>query len=157
MDIDEEGADAETADVATSRAGMIPQLHLHSVNCFGGRLKSHYRVFAAPTNVIQLPDDDDAEEVPQRITGRRGRTLSRRVPSSKVSHSTPALEPVVQRSGDPIQTSVSFADPVSTDNPRRRLLKSLLRLCNSKLQLLRLPHLFHQLPFSLPITSRRTR
>jgi hypothetical protein len=70
-----------------------------------------------PTNVIQLPDDDDDEEVPQRNTGRRGRTLSKKVPASKVSHSTSASEPVVQQLGDPVRTSVSFADPLSTDQP----------------------------------------
>ena len=72
--------------------------------------------FVAP-HVIQLPDDDDDEEVPQKDTGRRGRTLSKRVPASKVSHSTSASEPVVQQHGDPIRTSVSFADPLSTDQP----------------------------------------
>ncbi|XBI07692.1 hypothetical protein VPH35_135554 [Triticum aestivum] len=88
MDIDEEHGDAETADAATSRA--------------------------VPTNVIQLPDDDD-DEVLQRNTGRKSRTSSRRVPASKVSRS--ASEPVVQQLGDPVRTTVSFADPLSTDQP----------------------------------------
>ena len=77
MDIDEERADVETTYMATSRAGMIPQLHLHSVNCFGGRLKSHYRVFAVPTDFIQLTNDNDKDE-PTRSAGRRGRALSKR-------------------------------------------------------------------------------
>ncbi|XBI11375.1 hypothetical protein VPH35_138452 [Triticum aestivum] len=89
MDIDDERGDAEIADAATSRA--------------------------APTNAIQLPDDDDDEEAPQRNTGRRGRTLSRRVPASKVPR--PASEPVVQQLEDPARATVSFADPVSTDQP----------------------------------------
>ena len=37
--------------------------------------------------------------------------------ASKVSHSTSAPELVVQPPGDPIRTSVSFTDPVSTDRP----------------------------------------
>ncbi|XBH64723.1 hypothetical protein VPH35_118431 [Triticum aestivum] len=88
MDVDEECGDAETADAATSRAAL--------------------------TNVIQLPDDDD-EDVPPRDTGRRGRTLSKRTPSARTSRS--ALEPVVQQLGEPVWTSVSFADPLSTDQP----------------------------------------
>ena len=39
------------------------------------------------------------------------------MPASKVSHSTSASEPVIQQLGDPVRTSVSFADPVSTDQP----------------------------------------
>ena len=70
-----------------------------------------------PPNVIEPPDDDDHEEVPQRNTGRRGRSLSKKVPASKVSHSTSASDPVIQQLGDPVRTSVSFADPVSTDHP----------------------------------------
>ena len=68
--------------------------------------------FAAP-NVIQLPDYDDDEKVPQRDTGRKGRTLRKRVPASKASHS--ASEPVAQQLDGLVWTSVSFADPLSTD------------------------------------------
>ena len=67
-----------------------------------------------PTNVIQLPDDDD-DEVPQRSTGIRGRTLSRRVPTSKVPR--PASELVVRQLGDPVRTTVYFANPLSTHQP----------------------------------------
>ena len=71
--------------------------------------------FAAPQNVIELPDDD--EDVPQKTTGRKGRTSSRRVPTRKAPYSTSVPELVIQQSGDPIRASVSFADPVSTDRP----------------------------------------
>ncbi|XBJ00170.1 hypothetical protein VPH35_020114 [Triticum aestivum] len=91
MDIDKEQDDAETVDVATSRI--------------------------APPNVIELPDDDDHEEAPQRSTGRRGRSLSKKVPTSKVSHSTSASEPAIQQLGDLVRTYVSFFDPLSTDQP----------------------------------------
>ena len=74
-------------------------------------------LIVAPPNVIELPDDDDHEDVPRKNTGRRGRTSSKKEPASKVSHSTSALEPIVQQSRDPIRTYVSFADPVSTDQP----------------------------------------
>ena len=39
------------------------------------------------------------------------------MPASRVSHSTSASEPVVQQLGDLVRTSVSFVDPVSTDQP----------------------------------------
>ena len=71
--------------------------------------------FAAPQNVIELPDDD--EDVPQKTTGRKGRTSGRRAPASKVPQSTSVPEPVIQQSRDPISASVSFVDPVSTDRP----------------------------------------
>ena len=73
--------------------------------------------FAVPPNVIELPDDDDHEVEPQKNTGRRSRTLSKKVPASRVSHSTSASEPVVQQLGDLVRTSISFGDPVSTDQP----------------------------------------
>ena len=63
-------------------------------------------------NVIQLPYD---VEVPQRNTWRRGRALSRREPASKVPRL--ASEPVVQQVDDPVWATVSFVDPVSTDQP----------------------------------------
>ncbi|XBI18776.1 hypothetical protein VPH35_060465 [Triticum aestivum] len=88
MDIEEGRGDAETADAATSRA--------------------------VPTNVIQLPDDDD-EDVPPRNTGRRGRALSKRVPANRASHS--ASEPIVQQLKDPVRATVSFPHPLSTDQP----------------------------------------
>jgi hypothetical protein len=66
-----------------------------------------------PTNVIQLPDDD--EEVVQRNAGRRGRASSRRVPARKAPR--PGSEPVVQQLDDPVWGTVSFADPLLTDQP----------------------------------------
>ena len=47
---------------------------------------------------------------PQKNTGWGGNTLSKRTSRS-------ALEPVVQQLGEPVWTSVSFADPLSTDQP----------------------------------------
>ncbi|XBI12103.1 hypothetical protein VPH35_139019 [Triticum aestivum] len=91
MDIYKDQDDEETENAATSRA--------------------------AQPNVIELPDDDDHEGVPQRNTGRRGRTLGKKVPASKASHSTPASDPVVPQHGDPVRASVSFVDPVSTAQP----------------------------------------
>ena len=73
-------------------------------------------MFGATTNVIQLPDDDDDDEdVPPRNTGRRGRTLSKSVPGAR----TPrwASDPVVQQLNDQVRASVSFANPLSTDQP----------------------------------------
>ena len=67
-----------------------------------------------PTNVIQLPDDDD-EDVPQRSTWRRGGALSRRVPSSKAPR--PTSEPIVQQLDDPVRATFSFVDPRSTGRP----------------------------------------
>ena len=87
---------------------------MRSVNELFGRLKLHCRVFAAPTNIIQLPDDDD-EDVPLKNTGRRGRTFSRRVPGARMPRSS--SEPVVQQLNDPVRASVFFANSLSTDRP----------------------------------------
>ena len=35
----------------------------------------------------------------------------------QVPQSTPALEAVVERSGDPVRTNITFADPLTTDRP----------------------------------------
>ncbi|XBI10014.1 hypothetical protein VPH35_137418 [Triticum aestivum] len=66
------------------------------------------------TNIIQLQDDDD-EDVPQRSTGRRGRALSKKAPASRASR--PASERIVQQLDDPVWATVSFVDPLSTDQP----------------------------------------
>ena len=71
--------------------------------------------FASPPNAIDLPDDD--EDMPQKTTGRKGRTSSRRVPASKVPQSTSAPETVIQQSGDLIWAYVSFANHLLTDRP----------------------------------------
>ena len=71
--------------------------------------------FAALQNVIELPDNDD--DMPQKPTGRRGRTSGRRVPANKTLQTTPVLEPVIQESGDLNRASVTFADPASTERP----------------------------------------
>ena len=59
MEVDDEQADVDTADMATSLAGMTLRICLCLVNCISGRLESHFRVTAAPADVIQLPDDDE--------------------------------------------------------------------------------------------------
>ena len=69
----------------------------------------------APRDVIELPDDN--EEVPLKDTGRRGSASSRRTATGQGPQSTSAPEMVVQRSGDPTQANVSFANPVLTDRP----------------------------------------
>ena len=73
--------------------------------------------FAAPPNVIELPDDN--EEVPLKNTGRRGRASGRRTVISQEPQSTLASGAVVPRSGDPARANVSFANPLSTDHPSR--------------------------------------
>lgn len=70
---------------------------------------------AAPRDIIELPDDE--EEVPLRERRRRGRASSGKTPEGQVPQSTPVLKTVVQRSGDPAQTNVTFANPLPTDRP----------------------------------------
>ena len=62
-----------------------------------------------------LPDEE--EEVPLRERRRRGKASSRKVPEVQVPQSTMVLETVVERSGDPARTNVTFANPLSTDRP----------------------------------------
>ena len=64
-----------------------------------------------------LPDDDDEEEVPlQERRRRRGGGSSRRKLEVQVPQSTPVLEAVVERFGDPVRTNVTFASPLTTDH-----------------------------------------
>ena len=119
MEIDDEQADADTADMATSQAGMRLQTCSRFINCCGGLLESHYRVLAVPSDVIQLPNDDE-DEPPKnaRGSGRASsisRGLSKRMPSSRTSH--PPTEPVVQELGGSSQIGVSFVVPLSTAQP----------------------------------------
>lgn len=108
--------DEEMEDAATSKAGMTPViLSLLCQSCSRSTELLAVDSFAASQNVIELPDDD--EDVPQKPTGRRSRTLGRRVPASKTPQTTPALEPVIQQSGDLNRASVTFADPVSSVRP----------------------------------------
>ena len=71
--------------------------------------------FAAPPNVIELPDDD--KDVPLRPTGRRSRTLTRKTSTSKTPQSMPVTEPVIQQSGDANRASVTFVVPLSIAQP----------------------------------------
>ena len=64
--------------------------------------------FAAPPNVIELPDDD--EDVPLRP--RKKKAIA-----SKTSQSGPVAERVVQQLEDASKVSVTFADPVSSARP----------------------------------------
>ena len=48
---------------------------------------------------------------------RRGKGSSGRSPEVQVPQSTLVLETVVERSGDPVRTNVTFADPLTTDHP----------------------------------------
>ena len=70
---------------------------------------------AAPLDVIELPGDD--EEVPMRERSRRGEASSGRTTEGQVPQSTSVPEMVVQRSRDPAQTNVTFANLLSTDRP----------------------------------------
>ena len=64
--------------------------------------------FAAPSNVIELPDDDG--DVPLRP--RKKKAIA-----SKTSQPEPATERVVQRPEDVSKVSVTFADPVLSARP----------------------------------------
>ena len=62
-----------------------------------------------------LPDEE--EEAPLQERRRKGGSSSRRRLEVQVPQSTPALEAVVERSGEPVRTSVTFANPLTTDRP----------------------------------------
>nr|XP_020168418.1 serine/arginine repetitive matrix protein 1-like [Aegilops tauschii subsp. strangulata] len=69
----------------------------------------------APPNVIELPDDD--EDAPLKHTEGRSRTLSKNASTNKTPQSTPATEPVIQRSEDINRASVTFVVPLSSAQP----------------------------------------
>ena len=68
-------------------------------------------LFAAPPNVIDLPDDD--EDVPLRPQGRRNRKAS----AGKMPQSTSATETAIQEGGNVNRTSVTFAVPLMSAQP----------------------------------------
>ena len=68
-------------------------------------------LFAAPSHVIDLPDDD--EDVPLRSQGRRNRKAS----AGKTPKSASATETVIQEVGNANRTSVSFAVPLTSAQP----------------------------------------
>ena len=70
---------------------------------------------AAPRDIIELSNDE--EEVPLIERRRRGRASSGKAPEGQVRQSRPVLETVVERSRDLTRTSVTFANPLSTDRP----------------------------------------
>lgn len=88
MDVDKTTRDEETYDAASSRAAL--------------------------RDIVVLPDDEEEEMPPKE---RKGKGSSRRVPEVQVSQSTPVLEAVVERTGDPVRTNITFADPLTTDRP----------------------------------------
>ena len=61
-----------------------------------------------------LPDDDE-EEAPLQERRKKSGSSSRRMLEIQVPQSTPALEAVVERSGEPVRTNVTFASPLTTD------------------------------------------
>ena len=63
-----------------------------------------------------LPDDDE-EEAPLRERRKKCRGSSRRRLEIQVPQSTPALEAVVECSGDPVRTNITFTNPLTTDCP----------------------------------------
>ena len=86
-------------------------------------------LFAAPPNIIELPDDD--EDVSLRP--KRNKKASAR----KTSQSEPAAEPVAQQLEDVSRASVTFADPVSSVCPTSStvpVLPSTVQLHASELQ-----------------------
>ena len=61
-----------------------------------------------------LPDDE--EEEPLQGSRKRSGSSGRRRLEVQVPQSTLALEAVVDHSGEPVRTSVTFASPLTTDH-----------------------------------------
>ena len=78
--------------------------------------------FAAPPNVIELPDDD--EDVPLRPR------KSKKTTAGRISRSEPATEPTVQQPKDAGRASVTFVVPVSSE----RLAPSTVLVFSSAIQ-----------------------
>ena len=66
-------------------------------------------LFAAPLNVIELPDDNED------VVPRPGR--SKKAAAGKISQSELATEPTVQQPEDAGRASVTFDVPVSSERP----------------------------------------
>ena len=60
---------------------------------------------------------DDKEEAPLQEKRKRSGSSGRRRLEVQVPQSMPALEAVVERSGEPVWTSITFASPLTTDRP----------------------------------------
>ena len=63
-----------------------------------------------------LPHEGE-EEAPLQERRKKSGSSSRRRLEIQVPQSTPALEAVVKRSGEPVRTNVTFANPLMTDRP----------------------------------------
>ena len=63
-----------------------------------------------------LPDEAE-EEAPLQERRKKSGSSSRRRLEIQVPQSTPELEAVVERSGEPVRTNVTFASPLTTDRP----------------------------------------
>lgn len=63
-----------------------------------------------------LPDDEE-EEVPLQERRRKSGGSSRRKLEVQVPQSTPAPGAITERSEGPVQTNVTFANPLTTDHP----------------------------------------
>ena len=66
-------------------------------------------LFAAPPNVIELPDDDEDVALRPR--------KNKKVAASKTSQPKLTTEPTVQQPGDAGGASVTFAVPLSSERP----------------------------------------
>ena len=65
-------------------------------------------------DIVVLRDDDEEEAPLQERRKKSGSSSRRRL---EIPQSTPALEAVVERSGGPVRTNVTFASPLTTDRP----------------------------------------
>ena len=66
-------------------------------------------LFAAPPNVIELPDNDkDVSLSPRR---------NKKASTSKTSQSVLAAEPTIQQPEDVTRASVTFVAPISSEHP----------------------------------------
>ena len=91
------------------------QVSFSQVGCRGRLNFQCFSLSAVLQEVIVLPDEE--EEVPLQERRRRGRGSSRRRLEVQVAPSTPVLEAVVEHSGDPVRTNVTFASLLTTDRP----------------------------------------
>ena len=112
MDIDKAPGDEE----ATSRVGKSDQpSFVESCGLSIDRVSDIFSFSAVPQEVVVLPDDE--EEVPLQERKRRSGSAGRRRLEVQIPQLMSALEAVVERSGGPVRTNVTFASPLTTDRP----------------------------------------
>ena len=112
MDVDKATGDEE----ATSRVGKSDQpSFVESCRLSIDRVSDIFSFSVVPQEVVVLPDDE--EEVPLHERKRMSGSAGRRRLEVQIPQSTPALEAVVERSGEPVQTSVTFSSLLTTDRP----------------------------------------